>query len=224
MGVFRPEMSASLAIISPGQYAFIGAFECSERDILTDAECKRCETYAGADDAQLMAWTVAGNRVAFDALAGRHLKRAYRTALRIVGNGSDAEDVAQEAMVRAWKNARSWDVNRSQFTTWLYRITVNLAIDRRRRPRPLPLDAAGDPADPAQGAAARLESQELGAALADALAAMPERQRAALTLTYYEGLSGKEAAEALSVSVRGLEGLLRRGRIFLKDRLLGRGL
>jgi RNA polymerase sigma-70 factor (ECF subfamily) len=173
--------------------------------------------YAGADDAELMAWTAAGDRRAFDALAARHLERAHRIALRMLGDPNEAEDVTQDALLRIWQNAASWDPRRSRFTTWLYRIVVNAAIDATRRPRALRLAAAGDPPDPAPAAPAELERRELARTIAAALAAMPARQRAALTLTYYEGLSGQEASDVLSVSVRGLEGLLRRGRGFVRE-------
>jgi RNA polymerase sigma-70 factor (ECF subfamily) len=209
---------ASIATTEPIYYALTADREAA-RGAQGRARTRTMRDYPGADDAELMAWTAAGDRLAFDALAARHLERAHRTALRMLGDPSEAEDVTQDAMLRIWQNASSWDPRRSRFTTWLYRIVVNAAIDARRRPRALRLDAAGDPPDPSPPPSARLEQDELAREVASALAAMPDRQRAALALTYYEGLSGQDAASVLSVSVRGLEGLLRRGRRFLRERL-----
>jgi RNA polymerase sigma-70 factor (ECF subfamily) len=227
-GWFRQQnMATDRAATERGEHREIDA---NTHDFLVTIGVTRADygagmrAYAQANEAQLMAWTTAGDRLAFDTLVGRHLERAYRTALRVLGNPSDAEEVAQEAMMRAWCNAASWDPARSRFTTWLYRIVVNLALDFRRRPITSPLEEAGDPPDTAADPAARLEAQQRGQAVSEALANLSTRQRVALTLIYYEGLSGREAAAALNVSLRGLEGLLRRGRQLLKEMLVTREL
>ncbi|MBO1076526.1 sigma-70 family RNA polymerase sigma factor [Roseomonas marmotae] len=174
-----------------------------------------------ADDETLMAWAAAGDRLAFDQLALRHLPRLYRLAHRVTGDAGAAEEVAQEAMVRAWQAAGRFDPGRARFSTWLHRIATNLAIDHVRqagRLAPAPgeeIPASGP--DPEQQAAAR----ERRALLAAALKEMPTRQRAALALFYDQELPGAEAAAALSVSTRALEGLLRRARRFLASRLGG---
>jgi RNA polymerase sigma-70 factor (ECF subfamily) len=175
--------------------------------------------YGAAKDEQLMAWVVEGDRRSFDALVDRHLQRALRTAARIVGNSADAEEIAQEAMLRVWTRSRSWRPNRAKFTTWFYQIVINLAFDHRRRPSSEPLDAAADPADPSPLGSAALEDLQRRRAVAEAIRQLPARQRAALTLCYYEGLSGEEAASALSTSLKAVEGLLLRARRFLKKRL-----
>lgn len=176
---------------------------------------------AGAEDATLLGWAAAGDRRAFDQLAARHLPLLYRVALRITGQPAEAEDVAQEAMLRLWQNATAFDPARAQLGTWLYRITANLAIDRIRRARSQPLPEAAEAPDPAPGPEAALEDRQRRALLAAALEELPPRQRAALALSYDQGLSGAEAAAALSVSTRALEGLLRRARRFLSARLHG---
>lgn len=176
----------------------------------------------GAGDAELMAWAGAGDRAAFDILVARHAERALRLALRVLGDAAEAEDVAQDAFLRAWQAAPRFDPDRARFTTWLHRIVLNLAIDRARRRGRLPsagLDAVQDLPDPAEGPETRLAEAEGREALAAALDALPPRQRAAIALAYEEGLSGAAAAEALSVSERALEGLLRRARQMLRSRL-----
>jgi RNA polymerase sigma-70 factor (ECF subfamily) len=174
---------------------------------------------AEESDETLLARSAGGDRTSFDRLAGRHLERAYRIALRIVGSTAEAEDVAQEAMVRVWENAARFDPTRAKFSTWCYRIIVNLALSQRRRPTALALDAALEVADPADDAETRIAAHEAQAGVIAALDAMPDRQRAALVLVYYEEMSAADAAEVLEISTRALEGLLRRGRQFIRERL-----
>ncbi|MFC7474822.1 sigma-70 family RNA polymerase sigma factor [Dankookia sp. GCM10030260] len=172
-----------------------------------------------ASDGELMRWAAAGDRAAFGLLVERHGERALRVALRVLGDAGEAEEVAQEAFLRAWQAAASFDPDRAQFTTWLHRITLNLAIDRTRRRVQAP--DAGEAAlaglaDSAPGPEAAAATAQERAALARALALLPARQRAAIALAYEEGLSGAEAAVALDVSERALEGLLRRARSMLR--------
>jgi RNA polymerase sigma-70 factor (ECF subfamily) len=173
------------------------------------------------DDATLMARIARGDRQAFDTLAARHLPRALAVARHILSDPSDAEEVAQDALLRLWTGASRFDPARAAVTTWLHRITLNLALDRRRRAlrtRPArPLEDAAEIADTGTGALAVLEHRQLKSALAEGLRALPERQRAAFALTYAQELPAAEAAGTLGVSPRALEGLLRRARLFLRD-------
>ena len=165
-----------------------------------------------------MAWIAAGDRAAFRALAERHLGSVIALAGHVLGNRSDAEDVAQEAMLRVWINAPRWKPV-AKFRTWLTRIVINLCLDRRRRAAALPLEAAGDPIDPAPGAEARLETADSERRLAAAISQLPERQRAALALTYREGLSNAETADILDTSVSAVETLLSRAKTTLRRML-----
>ncbi|MBK1662024.1 sigma-70 family RNA polymerase sigma factor [Paracraurococcus ruber] len=172
-----------------------------------------------ASDADLMRLAAAGDRAAFGVLVDRHGERALRLALRVLGDAAEAEEVAQDALLRAWRAAPRFDPDRARFTTWLHRIVLNLAIDRARQRDRAPL--AGEAAlaalaDPAAGPEAAALAAEERAALAAALAQLPARQRAAIALAYEDGLSGAEAAAALDVSERALEGLLRRARLMLR--------
>ena len=85
----------------------------------------------------------AGDRAAFNELVGRHGERALRLALRVLGDAAEAEEVAQEAFLRAWQAAAGFDPARARFTTWLHRIVLNLAIDRTRRRGRAPIQRAG---------------------------------------------------------------------------------
>lgn len=174
-----------------------------------------------ADDDALLASAGDGDQHAFRALVSRHVTRVLSLARRMTGNVAEAEDVAQEAFLRAWQKAPGWRVGEARFSTWLYRVVVNLCLDRRRRKPMAPLEAAGDPLDPAPSAELRLAEDQRGRIVAAALAALPDRQRAALVLSYYEGVSNAEAAEALGVSVSALESLLVRARKALRLQLEG---
>ncbi len=196
----------------PGRSAPLNPPRTEAQDILS-------RDRAAAPDETLLAWAAEGDRLAFDQLSLRHLPRLYQLAHRITGDGAAAEDVAQEAMLRVWQAAASFDPARARFTTWLHRIAANLAIDRTRqagRLAPPPQDTLPAPGpDPEEQAAARQQRDRIAAALRE----MPTRQRAALALFYGQEMDGAEAAAALSVSTRALEGLLRRARRFLAGRL-----
>ena len=173
-------------------------------------------------DETLMARTAAGDRAAFDALAARYLLRLRRAAMRVLGDAAAAEDVAQDALLRAWTRAASFDPRQAAVSTWLHRIAVNAAIDRLRAAKPsgsMPEDLA----DAAPAADAVIMAQERDTLLARAIATLPDRQRTAIALTYSEGWSGQDAARALQVSTRALEGLLHRGRKVLRAYLEAHG-
>jgi RNA polymerase sigma-70 factor (ECF subfamily) len=168
-------------------------------------------------DEALMALAAGGDQAAFGRLARRHLPRLVTLANRMLGDRAAAEDAAQEALLRAWRHAARYDPGRAKVTTWLHRITVNLVVDRCRAARRPTAMLAEDIVDSQPLAPAAIERRQRHGALAAGIAAMPDRQRAALLLTYAEQRAGAEAAAMLGISTRALEGLLRRGRHFLAD-------
>jgi RNA polymerase sigma-70 factor (ECF subfamily) len=174
-------------------------------------------TSAEETDEALMALAAGGDQAAFGRLARRHFPRLVTLAQRMLADRAAAEDAAQEALLRAWRNAARYDAGRARVTTWLHRITVNLVVDRCRAARHPTALLAEDILDTAPLAPAVLERRQRHGALAAGIAAMPDRQRAALLLTYAEQRAGVEAAAMLGISTRALEGLLRRGRHFLRD-------
>jgi RNA polymerase sigma-70 factor, ECF subfamily len=176
--------------------------------------------HEGGGDEALVAESASGNDRAFRLLMARHMGRTIRLAESILGGTSDADDVAQEAFVRVWKGASSFDPAVARFTTWLYRIVVNLAIDRCRRPRGDPIEAAVDIAADEPGALAGLIAKEEQDAIAEGISQLPERQRAAIALFHFEWLSGREAAAAMEMSEKAFESLLTRARATLKQRVL----
>lgn len=171
-----------------------------------------------ADDHHLMAEVANGNEQAFRVLAGRHVGWALRLAGRLIGNHADAEDVVQEAMLRVWTSAPRWRPE-ARFETWFYRVVVNLVLDGRRRKPLRPLSEAGDPVDPRPDPQEALAQGQAADLVAAAIAELPERQRVAVVLSYYEGASNAEVAALLGVSVGAVEGLLVRARRTLRERL-----
>jgi RNA polymerase sigma-70 factor (ECF subfamily) len=173
-------------------------------------------------DDELMRLSGQGDRAAFGRLVARHAARAGALAARVTGNASDAEEIVQEALLRTWLKAPEWTDRASggaAFTTWFSRIVVNLAIDRRRRPRNARLDEAGEIAEATVDAFDRAAAGEIATRLARAMADLPERQRAALALCHYDGRSNIEAADILGISVGALESLLVRARKSLRGAL-----
>jgi RNA polymerase sigma-70 factor, ECF subfamily len=178
--------------------------------------------HEGESDETLMAKTASGDHRAFRLLVARHMGRAIRLAEAATGNTSDADDIAQEAFVRVWNRASSFDPGIARFTTWLYRIVVNLAIDRARRPRAEPIECVESVATDQPDALAEIIHSEEQNALDGSMSELPERQRAAIALFHFEGLSGREAAEAMDMTEKAFESLLIRARATLKQRVLGR--
>ena len=162
-------------------------------------------------DEALMARVARGDERAFRTLAGRHVPAMLGVARRILGNAADAEDVAQEAMLRVWTHAPRWQPL-AQFRTWLTRVVVNLCLDRKRRAPWVALEAAGDIVDPSLGPGDKAESDERERLVKAAIAELPARQRAAITLTYGDGMSNAQVAEILGTSVSAVETLLVRGK------------
>jgi RNA polymerase sigma-70 factor (ECF subfamily) len=169
-------------------------------------------------DEALMARVARGDEPAFRALARRHLPAMVGLARRILGNAADAEDVAQEAMLRVWVHAPRWQPL-AAFRTWLTRVTVNLCLDRKRRASWVALEAAGEIVDPAPDAMEQAERGERERLVTQAIAQLPERQRAAVVLTYSEGMSNAQVAEILDTSVSAVETLLVRGKQNLRAAL-----
>jgi RNA polymerase sigma-70 factor, ECF subfamily len=171
-------------------------------------------------DEALMARVAKGDQGAFRLLARRHLPAMVGLARRILGNAAEAEDVAQEAMLRVWTHAPRWQPL-AAFKTWLTRVVVNLCLDRKRRAAWVDLEAAGEIVDPSLAAGEQAEADERERLLAAAIANLPARQRMAIVLTYSEGMSNAQVADVLDTSVSAVETLLMRGKQNLRRALGG---
>jgi RNA polymerase sigma-70 factor (ECF subfamily) len=176
------------------------------------------------DDAALLARYARGDAAAARTLTARLVPRVHAQAFRMLGDGAEAEDVAQEAMMRLWRIAPEWRVGEAKVTTWLYRVVANLCTDRlRKRPRgSVALDAVAEPHDPAPSAEARMQTDTRAQALRDALARLPERQRLAVMMRHFDGASNPEIAARLDISTEAVESLTARGKRALVDAFKGR--
>lgn len=171
-------------------------------------------------DAEFVRKAGAGDARAAEALVRRHLPRMVALARRMLSDGAEAEDVAQEVFLRVWRDAARWKPGAAKFETWMHRVALNLCYDRLRRRREKPdADAGLDVADPAPLASEAWLAQQRAVKVQAALAQLPERQRAAIALVHFQELSNIAAAEMLEVSVEALESLLARGRRALKTAL-----
>ncbi|MFC3070943.1 RNA polymerase sigma factor [Phenylobacterium soli] len=170
-------------------------------------------------DEELLARVADGDPAAVRALVGRKLPRLMSLGQRMLGEAAEAEDMAQEAFLRVWKQAPRWKPGQARFDTWLHRVALNLCYDRLRKRREVVTDAPPETADPAPSAERGLEAQDTAAQVAAAMAKLPERQREAIVLCHYQELGNIEAAAVMGVSVEALESLLGRGRRALRASL-----
>lgn len=167
-------------------------------------------------DAALMTRIAQRDTAAFDFLCTQHLDRAYRSAAALLGGSAHAEDIAQEAFIRLWKQAPNWKAT-AQVSTWLHRVIYNLCIDKLRHDTrysdsemPEQIDTTPTPID-------QHIQKEQSEMVLQALSQLPTRQRLAIVMVHYEESTNIEAAERMEISVDALESLLARARKRLKE-------
>ena len=141
-----------------------------------------------------------GEREAFDQLVVRYQRGVYRLCYRYVNNHEDANDLAQEVFLRAWRAIGRFR-GRSAFSTWLYRIGVNACLNFRAARRPPAQELPDTVADPGVGAAERVESDEQARRVREAVGRLPEKQQATLILKIYHELTHQEVAQILGSTV-----------------------
>lgn len=179
----------------------------------------RGPSLAEMDDEALLARMQQDDSAAYRVLVERHVDRAYAIALRVLGNQADAEDVAQECLVKVWTHRQTWQQGKAKFSTWLYRVVVNRCIDLRRRPSGDCLDDVPEPMDDQADSVTTIHRGQVYGQLSDAMGRLPEQQRLALTLSYFDDLGNSEIAEIMQTTVSAVESLLKRGRQALRDKL-----
>ena len=166
-----------------------------------------------SDDALLVLFAN-GDRQAAMALSHWLGPQIFAYGYRLLGDRSEAEDVAQEAMLRLWKMAPEWRPGEAKITNWLFWVVSNLCIDRKRRDnhRPVSLDAVADPPDAADSVEGSLQQKARSAALSAALLQLPDRQRQAVILRNIEGLANPDIAIVMAISVEAVENFTARGK------------
>lgn len=168
-----------------------------------------------------------GDAAAAQRLAAALGPRLFGQAYRMLGDRAEAEDVAQDTLLRLWRMAPRWDQDgAASVAGWCHGVARNLCIDRMRRVAgargTVPLEDVSDPADPAPGAEQTLQTRARSQALQAALRVLPDRQRQAVVLRHIEGASNPEIAERLGGSVEAIESLISRGKRALSSALAGR--
>lgn len=164
-------------------------------------------------DTALLARIGRGDAAAARLLVAAKLPRILGLATRMLHDRAAAEDVAQDAFVRVWRIAATWQPGAARFDTWLHTVVLNLCRDRLRRRREMKREMSREAADgavpempdPAPDAESSLIEAERDRTVAIAIASLPERQRDAILLVHCQDLSGAEAAAVLDVSIETLE-------------------
>ena len=183
----------------------------------------------GAIDFTLMERIGAGDHEAFRQLVERHQNAVIGTVAKMLGNPSEAEDIAQQVFLRIWRHAKRYRPD-AKFTTYLYKITRNLVFNETRR-KSRKKEVSSDEreensnqliqANPDRQPDAELLQAELQRAVDEAIASLPETQRMAVVLRRYEQLSYEEIATVLGLSVSAIKSLLFRARTSLRESLSG---
>lgn len=162
----------------------------------------------------------AGDEVAFASLVDRYAKPVLNFIWRIMGDATESEDVAQDTFVRAWQHLNAYHKTDAAFSSWLFQIARNAALDRLRKPSRKSVmsldDFTVDLSAPQPQPDQMLEQSELATAIANAVAALPEDHRTAFVLAEYHGQSVREIATVMHCSEKSIEGRLYRARRTLR--------
>ncbi|MFT3989758.1 RNA polymerase sigma factor [Aestuariivirga sp.] len=178
------------------------------------------EPSASRGDAELLHAAAARDAQAFRELVSRYYQPVYRLTWRLTGGHADTEDIAQEAFLKLWQNP-SQVRQAGALRGWLMRVASNAVIDRARRKPHNPLDDVPEVQDPAPSAGAELDRSAAARAIDRRIAALPDRQRLALTLVHFEGMTNIDAASVLEISIDAVKSLLARARRALRESLKG---
>jgi RNA polymerase sigma-70 factor (ECF subfamily) len=177
--------------------------------------------FASLADEALMALVLQKDQAAFAELVTRHSSRFYALAYRTLFDKVAAEDAVQEAFVKLWRQPQQWrgDEQAVKFTTWFYRVVVNLCLDINKKKTPFALADGFDVEDDDSNIETQLQQQQQQSLLDSAIAGLPEHQRTAINLCFYEKLSNQQAAEVMGLSLKALQSLLIRAKTALKQRV-----
>lgn len=170
-------------------------------------------------DAALLALVGARDAAAFQVLVDRHLAAVVGVARRMLRDEAEAEDIAQEALLKLWQGGSRLEIGASGVRPWLRRVATNLCIDRIRSGRRTEVTNEVPDQPVAATQLDGLEQGDLAGRVDAALRGLPERQRQALVLFHYEGMSQSQVGEVLGVSDEAVESLLSRARRAMREQL-----
>jgi RNA polymerase sigma-70 factor (ECF subfamily) len=171
-------------------------------------------------DEELLGLIFDGSRDAFGVLVRRHTDRFYRLAYRYVQSRETAEDIVQDAFLKLWEDPGKWQAGKkTKFTTWFYRVVVNLCLDWQKKKRPVTSDINEELPDERQTPDEALIGAQEQKELEKQIASLPERQRTALNLCFGAGLSNQEAADVMGLRLKALQSLIMRAKQTLKERM-----
>lgn len=194
-------------------------YRFSTRSWRQEYNSKMDADFSHPDDESLIQRIQEGSHEAFAALANRHSNRFYSIAYRLVSNKDDAEDIVQEAFLKLWDRPQLWNpTKQTKFTTWFYKVVINLCLDHKKKKKPLCLPEDIELIDRKPGQDILLDIHQKQALLESFMRELPERQQLALNLCFYEGLNNKEAAEIIGVKVKALQSLIMRAKTTLKEK------
>lgn len=169
-------------------------------------------------DHELISKIQEGNHLAFSALVERHSEMFYRLAYRYLLDQQQAEDVVQDAFIKLWTHPQLWDKHRqNNFTTWFCRIIINRCLDCKKAKQCLPIGEEVEDESPDQEQ--KLIYQEAQRWVEEEINRLPERQRTAIILCFFEDLSNQEAAEIMGVTLKALQSLIMRAKTSLKNKI-----
>lgn len=172
-------------------------------------------------DEELISRVAKGDEDAFATLSKRYSKSLYGLVYRMFYSFNQAEDITQEVMIKIWRKANMWEKSKGKVFSWMYRIAVNHCLDEKRKNKAKIVYNFSDEQFVSKDKSADNEIQDKQEAdsVKKEILTLPERQRMALNLFFYDGLKVKEVAEAMECTEKAVENLLLRGKRALQERL-----
>ena len=170
-------------------------------------------------DADLIFGLQAGDERALSGLMDRHMGAIYGLAFYMLGERMAAEDIAQTVFLKTWQHAQDWEPGRAKLLTWMQRVTKNACLDALKKKKPIYTDMVPEVQDTGNTPFEDISQSDTANAVARAMARLAPNQRAALTLSYYQGVSQREGAQIMKISESAYESLLVRARKAMKKYL-----
>ena len=167
-------------------------------------------------DADLIYGLKSGDENALAGLMDRHMSAIHKQAFYMLGDQMAAEDVTQTVFLKTWEQAKDWQAGQAKLLTWMRRVTRNACLDILKKKKPIYTDSVPEMEDAAHSPFESLSETQRSYRVGAALAQLPENQCAALTLSYYQGVSQREGAAIMDISESAYESLLVRARKALK--------